>query len=237
MAFKHGKNTKIFINNNDYSAYFNNADTTRTADVAESTTFGKSSKTYISGNKDGTVSLGGFFDATADSTLQALVGGADFVFVMGIDGVDATDNCVFGNSNITSYGVSSPVGDIVATSIDVQADSGLYSGSVLENANYTATASGTARDNGASTGNGGGAFILVTSASGTTPTLDAKITHSADDVTYADLVTFTQFTTSAGAEFKSIAKGTTINRYLKVEITIAGTSPDYDVIIGLGRNN
>lgn len=237
MAFKHGKNTKIYINQNDFSTYFNNADTTRTADVAESTTFGNSSKTYVVGNKDGTVSLGGFFDATADATLQPLIGGADFVFVMGIDGVDALDNCVFGQANITNYGVSSPVGDIVATSIDVQADSGLYSGSVLENATYTATASGTARDNSTSTGNGGGAFIVVTSASGTTPTLDAKITHSADDVTYADLVTFSQFTTSAGSEFKSVAKGTTINRYLKVEITISGTSPDYDVIIGLGRNN
>lgn len=237
MAFKHGKNSKVFFHNNDYSSYFNNVDTTLSSDVAESTTFGNSSKTYIAGNLDGTVSVSGFFDATADATLNTYLGGSDFVFALGIDGIDATDGVVFGNSNVTSYGKSSPVGDIVATSIDVQADGGLFAGSVLENATYTATASGTARDYGASTGDGGGAFIIVTSASGTTPTLDAKITHSADDSTYVDLVTFTQFTTSAGAEFKSVAKGTTVNRYLKVELTITGTSPSYDVIIGFGRNN
>ena len=65
MAFKQGKDTKIYVNSSNYSSYFNNADATRTADTAESTTFGNSAKTYIAGEKDGTVSLTGFFDATA----------------------------------------------------------------------------------------------------------------------------------------------------------------------------
>lgn len=236
MAFKHGKNTVVFVNNTDFSSYFNNVDTTQTADVAESTTFGKSSKTYISGNKDGTLTIGGFFDATADATLQPLLGGADMIISVGIDGLDATDSCVFGKGNINNYGVSSTVGDIVATSLDIQTDSGLYSGTVLENATYTATASGTARDNTLSTANGGAGFLIVSSASGTTPTLDAKITHSADDVTYVDLVTFTQATTTT-SEVKLVAEGTTVNRYLKAEFTVGGTSPSFTAIIGFGRNN
>lgn len=236
MAFKHGKDTVVFVNNTDFSSYFNNVDTTQTADVAESTTFGKSSKTYISGNKDGTLTIGGFFDATADATLQPLLGGADMIVSVGIDGLDATDSCVFGKGNINNYGVSSPVGDIVATSLDIQTDSGLYSGTVLENATYTATASGTARDNTLSTANGGAGFLIVSSASGTTPTLDAKITHSADDVTYVDLVTFTQATTTT-SEVKLVAEGTTVNRYLKAEFTVGGTSPSFTAIIGFGRNN
>lgn len=236
MAFKHGKNTTVFVNAVDFSTYFNNIDSSRTADVAESTTFGNSSKTYIVGNKDGTMSISGFFDATADTTLQPLLGGADCVIAYGIDGLDATDGTTFGKGNIINYGVSSPVGDIVATSIDFQADSGLYNGIVLENATYTSTTSGTARDNSVSTGNGGGAFLIVSAASGTTPTLDAKITHSADDITYVDLVTFTQ-ATSTTAEVKTVAKDTTVNRYLKAELTIAGTSPSFTAIIGFGRNN
>ena len=92
------------------------------------------------------------------------------------------------------------------------------------------------RHNSASTANGGGAFIIVTSASGTSPTLDAKITHSADNSTYADLVTFTQ-ATSATSEVKAVAKGTTVNRYLKVEYTVGGSTPSFAVIIGFGRNN
>ena len=49
MAFKHGKDTKIYVNSSNYSSYFNNIDATRTADTAESTTFGNNNKTYIAG--------------------------------------------------------------------------------------------------------------------------------------------------------------------------------------------
>jgi hypothetical protein len=238
MAFVHGKDTKIYINQNDYSQYFNSADSSMTADVAETTTFGVTgdAKTYIGGQKDGTSSLAGFFDATSDAVLQPLLGGNDFVFVNGASGVSATDKVFFANANITNYGVSSPVGDVVATSLEIQADGGMLNGLVLENDTLTATADGTARDNGSSTTNGGGAFLLVTSASGTTPTLDVVIKHSADDVTYTNLVTFTQATTGT-SEYKAVAKGTTVNRYLKVSFTVGGTTPSFSAIVGFGRIN
>lgn len=235
MANVHGKNTKVFLNSNDYSTYFNNVDMAKTVDVAESTTFGVASKTYITGNKDGTISVAGFFDATADGVIQPLLA-SDLVLAIGVDGVDATDRVTFANGNITNYGVSAPVGDIVAVSLDFQADSGLHNGIVLENSTKTATASGTARDNSASTANGGAGFLLVTASSGTSPTLDLKITHSADDSTYADLVTFTQ-ATGTTQEVKTVAKGTTVNRYLKVEYTIGGTSPSFTAIVGFGRDS
>ncbi|QDP60631.1 MAG: hypothetical protein Unbinned1469contig1000_10 [Prokaryotic dsDNA virus sp.] len=235
MAFVHGKDTKIFLNETDFSTYFNSSDSTRSVDIAESTTFGNSAKTYIVGNKDGTVSLTGFFDATADATLQPLLGGADCLLVIGVEGTDATDNVRFQNGNINNYGVSSPVGDIVATSIDFQSDKGLYDGKVLESATYTATASGTARDNTNSTDDGGAGFLIISAASGSSPTADIKITHSADDSTYADLVTFTQ-ATGTTSEIKYVAEGTTVNRYLKVEATIGGTTPSFSAIVGFGRN-
>ena len=78
MAFVHGKDVVVFVNASNYSTYFNNADSTQTADIAETTTFGNSAKTYIPGDKDGTISLGGLFDATADAVLQPLLGGAGF---------------------------------------------------------------------------------------------------------------------------------------------------------------
>ena len=83
MAFIHGKDVVIFVNASNYSTYFNNADSSQTADIAETTTFGNSAKTYIPGDKDGTISLGGLFDATADAVLQPLLGGADFNLVLG----------------------------------------------------------------------------------------------------------------------------------------------------------
>lgn len=238
MAFKHGKDTKIFVNSSDYSTYFSSADANRTSDIAESTTFGNSNKTYIAGEKDGVVSLTGFFDATADGVLQPLLGGADLDLVIGIDGLDTGDSATFQKGNINNYAVSSPVGDIVATSVDVQSDEGMWNGKVIVASAFTTTgAQGSADDNTASTSNGFGAFVIVTSVSGTSPTGDIKIQHSADNVTYADLITFTQVT-GATSEVKFIAEGTTINRYIRVHNTIGGSStPTINAIVGIGRNN
>ena len=238
MAFKHGKDTKVFVNSSNFSSYFNSADANRTADVAESTTFGNSNKTYIAGEKDGTISLAGFFDATADATLQPLLGGADLDLVVGIDGLDTGDSATFMKGNINNYAVSSPVGDIVATSVDVQSDEGMWNGKVLVASAFTTTgAQGSADDNSSSTSNGFGAFVIVTSVSGTSPTGDIKIQHSADNVTYADLITFTQVT-AATSEVKFVAEGTTINRYIRVHNTIGGSStPTINAIVGFGRNN
>ena len=235
MAFIHGKSTKIFLNATDFSTYFTTADSTRTVDVAESTTFGSGSKTYITGDKDGTISLAGFFDATADAVLQPLLGGTSALLTIGVDGADATDLVRFGNGNFTSYGVSSPVGDIVATSLDFQSDKGIFDGSVLESATYTSTTTGTARDNAAATTNGGAGFVIITAASGTSPTAIVKIQHSADNSTYADLITFTQ-ATGATSEIKYVAPDTTVNRYLKIVATIGGTNPSFSAIVGFGRN-
>lgn len=237
MAFKHGKDTVVFLGNTEYSSYMNSLDMNRTADVAETTVFGKDNKTYIVGQKDGVASATGFWDSTMDAQLATLLGSANnSLLVIGTGGIAATDGCSFGNIRETNYGESSPVGDVVAFSVDFQSDNGLYNGSILENATYTATVSGTARDNTLSTANGGAGFLIVSSASGTSPTADIKITHSADNSTYADLVTFTQ-ATSATSELVQVAKGTTVNRYLKVEATIGGTSPSFSAIIGFGRNN
>lgn len=237
MAFKHGKDTKLYVNSSNYSAYFSNADMNRTADVAESTTFGSDNKTYIVGDKDGTVSLAGFFDATADGVLQPLLGGSDLDLVIGIDGLDTGDKTTFAKGNIVNYGVSSPVGDIVASSVDLQPDEGMWSGTVLTASAFTTTgAQGSAQDNSASTSNGCGAYLIVTSVSGTSPTGDVKIQHSSDNVTYVDLITFTQ-ATAATSQVKYVDSGTTINRYIRVYNTIGGSStPTINAIVGFARN-
>ena len=238
MAFVHGKDSVVFVNSSDYSSYFSNVDSTTTADIAESTTFGASgdAKTYISGVKDGTLGIGGFFDATADAVLQPLAkNGTDFDLFVGLNGYN---QCVFGVGNITNYAVSSPVGDIVASSLDVQSDNGLFNGKTYVQGSDTSTGDmGTPFDNTSSTSNGMGAIVVCTAVSGTSPTFDIKVQHSADNVTYADLITFTQVT-GATSEIKTVASGTTINRYLRVYNTIGGSStPTFTGFVALARNN
>ena len=236
MAFVHGKDSKLFLNNNDFGQYFNNVDFNRTADIAETTAFGNDDKNYIAGDKDGTISLTGMFDATADAILQPFLGSStDTDICIGADGITDGKSIFFGTGVVTNYGQSSPVGDVVATSLDLQADAGLFNGLVLDNATITATGNSTSTDNGAGTTNGGGAIAIVTGVSGTsTPTATIKIQHSTNDSTFVDLVTFTNFT-AVGSQVSEIASGTTINRYLRVNYTITGTNPSFNVIVGFGR--
>jgi len=236
MAFIHGKDTEVFFNNNDFGQYFNSIDFTRTADISETTAFGNSAKSYVTGDKDGTVSMSGFFDATSDAILQPFLGSATNTdLLIGLNGTTDGKSVLFGSGIVTNYGQSSPVGDVVATSVDMQADDGFFNGLVVDKATITTTGNSTALDNATSSTNGGGAFAIATAVSGTsTPTATIKIQHSADDTTYVDLVTFTNFT-AVGSQMETIASGTTINRYLRVNYTISGTTPSFAVIVGFGR--
>lgn len=64
-----------------------------------------------------------------------------------------------------------------------------------------------------STVNGGVGYQAISAFSGFTGFI-GKIKHSADDITYADIVTFANVTSGPTAERVTVAAGTTINRYL-----------------------
>ena len=162
MAFVHGKDTKVVFNNNDFVEYFNNIDFARTVDVAETTACGNDNKTFVAGDRDGTVSMSGLFDATADAILQPFLGSStDTNLIVGLDGITDGKSVMFGAGIVSNYGQSSPVGDVVATSVDMQSDDGFFNGLVLDNATITATGNSSVTDNGASSTNGGGAFAIA----------------------------------------------------------------------------
>ena len=79
MAFVHGKDSVFKLDNSggaltDISTYVNSVDFPETADVAETTTLGDGSKSYIVGLKDATLSISGLWDSTLDGILGAVVG-------------------------------------------------------------------------------------------------------------------------------------------------------------------
>lgn len=73
-----------------------------------------------------------------------------------------------------------------------------------------------------STVNGGAAYQVVSAFSGFTGFV-GKIRHSADDTTYADLVTFTNVMGWPAAERMVVAPGTTVNRFLCVNGDVTGS--------------
>ena len=126
MAFVHGKSSVFKLDNasgslTDISSFVNNVDFPETADVAETSVLGASNKTYIVGLTDATISLGGLFDATVDAILGAVVGQtATLSYEYSPEGTASGKVKYTGEAILTNYALSSPVGDVVAYSADLQ---------------------------------------------------------------------------------------------------------------------
>ena len=124
MAFVHGKTAVFKIDNSggsltDISAYCDNVDFPLTADTAEVTTFGDSSKEYIAGLKDATISISGSWDATSDAVLAGIIGVAG-TFEYGPAGSTGGLVKFTGEAICTGYTVTAPVGDKVSFSAEFQ---------------------------------------------------------------------------------------------------------------------
>ena len=126
MAFTHGKDSVFKLDNasgslTDISSFVNNVDFPETAEVSETTTLGADNKTYIAGLKDATISLAGLWDATADAIFGAVVGqSATLSYEYSPEGTASGKIKYTGEAILTSYSISSPVGDAVGYSADLQ---------------------------------------------------------------------------------------------------------------------
>jgi hypothetical protein len=224
-TFRHGRGTKVLVNQFDLSSYFRDASTNQSADTAETTHFGDSVKNYVIGMTDGRLTLGGMFSGDAD--------GVDQVFQAAF-GLEAPANVTYAPEGLVvgrrvwsmeghtvNYTVSGSVSDMVATSAEVQSTGGLKSGfSVLDLAtNINATGLQAEVDLGASSTQGGYAILHVTTNTATSATI--KIQHSATSGgALTDIATFTALTASQKTSQKVVIPfGTTINRYVKLNVS------------------
>lgn len=124
MAFVHGKATAVTIDSDDLSAYANSVTFSRSADSHETTTFGKNSKTYASGLKDGTASIEGIYDNTLlvspGAVLRPLVGGAEVAFTYKPEGTGTGKPVATVDVIVTAYEETAPVADMVTWSCELQ---------------------------------------------------------------------------------------------------------------------
>ena len=234
-TFRHGKATQVLLNQYNLSSYLNAAATTITVDTGETTTFGASSKTYIVGLKDATITAEGLYEAVSTDAVDVVLNASinntvDDVFTYAPEGLGTTAGrrAQIAWVEDTNYEVSGTVGDVVAIKASFQTDGGLDSGVVLAPGTAVTTATttnGTGVDNAALTSNGGSANLRVTANTWTGTTV-FKIQHSVDNTTYADLGS--AFTTVAASTLTSeriiIAAGTTVNRYVRAVATTAAGS-------------
>jgi hypothetical protein len=130
---------------------------------------------------------------------------------------------------VSSAERTADVGDVVMVSIEGQSSTGteaLISHHSLAERSTSGTA--TVYDNGASSSDGGYAYLHATAAAGT---VVVKIQDSADNITYSDYLTVGTITASAKS-FRTTATGS-VNQFTRLTYEI--TSGTATFVCGFGR--
>lgn len=124
MAFVHGKGTAVSIDAKALGAFSNSVTFTRTADTHDVTTFGKNSKVYAPGLKDGTASIEGVYDSTASTgpgaVLRPLVGATAVELVYEPEGTGTGKPVATVDVLVNSYEESAPVADMITFTAELQ---------------------------------------------------------------------------------------------------------------------
>jgi len=239
-TFAHGKNVNVFVNEFDFSTYFNDVSASSTVETSEVSAFGSSAKEYIVGLQDGTVSLSGMFDGTTTGTdvfFSTALGSTTKVnVIVAPSGHSNGANAIVLESDDTSYEVSGAVSDVVQTSAEFQSSDGVEHGKILSSGSaVTATGSGTSVDNTASSLNGGVGFVSVPTNT-RNGNITVKVQQSADNSTFTDLITFT-VVTSTQKTFQRVEVTGTVARYLRVNYTVAGSTGSATPVVAFARRN
>ena len=116
-TFTHGKSAAFKIDDSggtlrDISNVLTDVSISRTADVAEVSAFSNSSKAFVSGLKDATLTISGSFDATVDGYLSGILG-AEGSFEFYPIGTTGGNPKASGEAIMTSYDRTPDIGGAV----------------------------------------------------------------------------------------------------------------------------
>lgn len=239
-TFAHGKNVSIFINQYDFSTYFNDVSASSMVETAEVSAFGSNAKEYIVGLTDGTVSLSGMFDGSTtgtDTVFSSVLGSSTKQnVIVAPSGHSNGATAIVLEADDTSYEVSGAVADVVQTSAEFQSSDGVEHGKILSSGSaITATGNGTSVDNAASSANGGVGFVSVPTNT-RNGNITVKVQQSADNSTFTDLITFT-VVSSTTKTFQRVEVTGTVARYLRVNYTVAGSTGSATPVVAFARRN
>lgn len=233
MAFVAGQRTRVYVGQYDLSAYLNNVTATRNADNVDVTCFGNDDRDFLQAMRSSTVTASGFVDpatgasepviasilASASNTPVSIYWDADAISSPGICGATLS----------SSYENTAAVDGIQAIATNLTF-TGMVARAISLHALGAETAIGsyTANNNGASSSNGAVANLHVTAA-GSSGTGTVVIQDSADNITFATIITFTNFT-AATSETKEYTG--TVRQYVRANLTSARNTQTFNVAFG-----
>ena len=252
-TFVHGKGVKVYLDEFEMTPYFNSADVTITNETAEVTSFADSSKAYILGLADGTLSCSGMWTADTDGSdeeLNAILGSTSAANITVAEAAGTIGNrATIARCDETNYSISNPVGDVSTVTADFQGTSksgtlgtmtyGITSGFQLSagsSIDYNALGNLTGVDGGAASTAGGAALLHVptNSIGGGTTTIKIQHDSSSGFGSAADLISFTAVGAGAKTSEMVVCSGT-VNRYVRATATSAGSSGSITFMVTFAR--
>lgn len=236
-----GDHAQVLVGGYDLSTVSQSIGPSQTHDQHDVTCFGEAVHNFINGQQVIALSHKGLFDqASAHAALNlSSVEDAVISVLLGENAVPAVGGIVFLMDNKAgSYQVAPEISAAIPFNAEyaVKSARGGGWGKILTPpVTITNTTDGAAVDNGALSSNGGIATLHVLTACAA-DTYAVKVQHSADDVTYADLVTFTLDASAIGGEFQTVAVAATVNRYLRYQATRTGAAGnDFRLAVAFAR--
>lgn len=226
MAFGHGKSTRVFLKEFDISYYSKDAGSTLTMDTAETTVFGASVKSFVTGIKDAKATLQGLFDGTEDGILAANIAAAAGPLMIMPQGPAVGAPVQMLNVLHTSYQVHGQISSAVEWSAEMQGTQYARSGILLMNGDtpFTATGSAASQNNLAASASGCLLFLHVL-ANTINAVTDIIVEHSTNNSTWTTLAAFTQVpaSTLTSQVIEVAAAAATPRQYVRATLTTAGT--------------
>lgn len=114
----------------DLTAYATSVGVPVEVETAEVTTFNDDDKVYVTGLRDRTISIEGKWDATLDGYMSGLLGGTPRAWKVFPAGSVAGRPYVQGSAILTSYEVTSEVGDAIGFSAEFQNSGAVTRGTI-----------------------------------------------------------------------------------------------------------
>lgn len=226
MAFGHGKDQAVYIHGADLTAFFRSFGSPREVEVADTSAFRDVAKKFIVGLADGTFTGEGLFDGAVgaeDEKLDGLLGGQDKVIAYYPQGDAIGKAGHAGLAQESSYEPTGDIGDAVSFGFEAQASGGIERViSLLAGlTSVVATGAQATQNDGASTANGGAAYLQsLSKVGGTNATVIVQ--HSSDNFG-ADITTLASFAAvSAAGVAERVPIVGTIKRYVRAFVTLGG---------------
>lgn len=124
-TFIHGKDAEVYITDSggterNFTAYVTSVGIPVEVETSEVTTLNDDDKVYVTGMRDRTISIEGKWDATVDGYLNGLLGGTPRAWKVFPAGSVTTRPYYSGSAILTSYEVTSEVGDAIGWSAEFQ---------------------------------------------------------------------------------------------------------------------